>query len=146
MIPVWTERNNWVKQYIPNELSIIDWGCGNKDILRYIKPKKYLGIDILSDADIVVDFNKDIPKISERYDIGLVLGVLEYLDNPKYFLESIKNSSNKFIILVLSRNTKKQEWTNCFTSDDFENLVIPLFKSVSFERNNDYILAICSNK
>ncbi len=38
MIPVWTERNIWIKTFIDDGVSIIDWGCGNKDILRYIKP------------------------------------------------------------------------------------------------------------
>ena len=145
MIPAWTERNLWIKQYIPNSSSIIDWGCGNKDILRYITPKKYLGVDQTEFADIKANFNDQIPKIEEKFDLGLVLGVLEYLNNPKQFLTEIKPTADTFIILILSNRRKKPEWTNCFSNDDFINLTIPLWEKVSFERNGNYILAICSN-
>ena len=145
MIPAWTERNTWIKQFIPQLASIIDWGCGNKDILRYITPRKYLGIDQTEFADINADFNLGIPKINDHYEVGLVLGVLEYLDDPKEFLELIKPTADTFIILVLSNKRKKEEWTNCFSSDDFTNLILPLWEKVSFERNGNYILAICNN-
>lgn len=145
MIPVWTERNTWVKTFINDGVSIIDWGCGNKDILRYVKPLNYLGIDKDLPADIIANFNKEIPVIETKYDVGLVLGVLEYLDNPEYFLKSIKHSADTFIVLCLANRYKKEEWQNVFSAEDFNNLLIPLWKKVSFERKGNYILAICSN-
>lgn len=143
MIPIWTERNKWIKDSIPNDKSIIDWGCGNKDILRYINPPKYLGIDCISDADIIVDLNKEIPIINEKYNVGLVLGLLEYLDNPQEFLNSIKSTADIFLILILSTKKKKAEWKSNFSVESFNNLIIPTWKKVSFERNRNYILAVC---
>lgn len=141
-IPVWTERNNWVKQYIPDHSSIIDWGCGNKDILRYIKVTNYLGIDQHTQADIIADFNKSIPQIDEHFEIGLVLGVLEYLDDPKTFLESIKNTADTFVILSLP-NRKKPEWTQSFTIEEFQDLLKSIWPTTSFEKHNGYIIGIC---
>lgn len=145
MIPVWTERNVWISQYIPHLASVIDWGCGDKDTLRYICPRKYLGIDRTPESDIITDFNVSIPEIKDRFEIGLVLGVLEYLDNPNEFLESIKHTADTFIILILSNKRKKEEWKHNFTKDDFCNLLIPIWQNISFERKGNYILAICSN-
>lgn len=142
MIPVWSERNNYISQHITSQSSVIDWGCGNKDTLRYISPKKYLGIDLNSDADIIADFNIEIPIITDHYDIGLVLGVLEYLNNPEHFLKSIKPSADKFIILSLP-NRKKSEWVRSFTIEEFQNLLIPIWTNVYFEKYNGYIIGIC---
>lgn len=143
MIPVWTERNKWISLHIPENSTVIDWGCGNKDTLRYIKsPKKYLGIDRHPCADIVIDLNNNLPIINDHYDIGLVLGVLEYLDNPNDFLKNIKKTADKFIILSLP-NRKKPEWNNNFTVEQFQNLLIPIWNEVLFERHLGYIIGIC---
>lgn len=145
MIPVWSERNNWIKNFIPNNTSVVDWGCGNKDILRYISPSKYTGIDQNEFADIQADFNIEIPILFSKYDVGLVLGVLEYLQDPDYFLRSIKPTADIFIILCLSNKRKKLEWKNNFTKEDFNNLLIPIWDRVSFDRYGNYILAVCQN-
>lgn len=143
MIPPWTERNLWVKNFISENVSVVDWGCGNKDILRYINPSKYLGIDRISTADVVADFNIEIPTLFSKYDIGLVLGVLEYLNDPEYFLKSIKPSADTFIILCLSNKRKKPEWKNNFSAEEFNNLLIPNWKRVAFTKQENYILGIC---
>ena len=147
MTTPWTEINLWIKNFIPDNSSVVDWGCGNKDILRYINTNRYLGIDRNEYADIIADFNVEIPNVvfHKKYDIGLVLGVLEYVQDPEYFLRSIKYSANTFIILVLSNKRKKEEWKQNFSVEDFNNLIIPIWNTVSFDTQGNYILAICSN-
>lgn len=145
MIPEWTDRNLWIKNFIPKDSSIIDWGCGTKDILRYITSDHYLGIDILPTADIIVDLDEEIPTITKKYDVGLVLGVLEYLKNYDTFLDKIKDSAHTFIVLSLVDRKQKHNWKNSFTSDTFKILVQSKWKNVSFEINGNYILAICKH-
>lgn len=145
MPPVWTERNLWIQEFIPSDKSVIDWGCGDKDILRYISPLKYLGIDKSELADIQADFNLHIPDIEERYQIGLVLGVLEYLDNPIAFLRSIKPTADQFLILCFVNHRLKPEWTNAFTSDEVSLMLNGLWKIVKFETHKNYLLGICSD-
>ena len=145
MPPVWSERNLWIREFIPNNSSIIDWGCGDKDILRYISPSQYLGIDQNPLADIQEDFNKSIPVIDAVYDIGLILGVLEYLDNPKIFLQSVKPTAKQFLVLCFVDHRKKKEWTNAFTSNDVKILLSSLWKNVSYKSNKNYLLGICTD-
>lgn len=143
--PVWSERNLWIREFIPANNSVIDWGCGDKDILRYISPPDYLGIDKFDLADIRADFNLQIPNIEEKYDIGLVLGVLEYLDNPNSFLRSIKPTADRFLILCFVNHRLKSEWTNAFTSDEVKLMLTSLWKNVSFETYKNYLLGICTD-
>ena len=145
MPPVWSERNFWIREFIPNNSSIIDWGCGDKDILRYISPMQYIGIDQNPLADIQADFNKSIPAINEIYDIGLILGVLEYLDDPKIFLQTVKPTAKQFLILCFVDHRKKKEWTNAFTSEEIKVLLSSLWKNVSYENNKNYLLGICTD-
>jgi 2-polyprenyl-3-methyl-5-hydroxy-6-metoxy-1,4-benzoquinol methylase len=145
MIPVWTERNLWVRDFIPENSSVIDWGCGKKDILRYYTPKEYLGIDIDPNADIIADFNQEIPKISGKYDVGLALGVLEYLEDYENFLKNISDSANVFLVLFLVDRRKKEEWKNAFTSEFAEEILRKNWKNVKIERDKNYLLGICSN-
>lgn len=142
MIPSWTERNKYITKHIPESASVIDWGCGDKDTLRYIQPKKYLGIDKNVEADIIADFNISIPVIEDHYEIGLVLGVLEYLNDPKHFLETIKSTADTFIILSLP-NRKKPEWSKNFTIEEFQALLLSIWTTVSFEKQGGYIIGIC---
>lgn len=143
MIPVWTERNIWVKNFIPDNSSVIDWGCGDKDILRYISPSKYIGIDINPKADIIADFNIKVPKLFSTYDIGLVLGVLEYLNDPEYFLRSIKPTANKFLILTLP-SLIKPSWKQSFTDRQIESLLSKIWTNISTETDGQYLLNICT--
>lgn len=143
MIPAWTERNIWIKNFIPNNSSVIDWGCGDKDILRYITPSKYIGIDMNSKADIVADFNIEVPKMFSVYDVGLVLGVLEYLNDPEYFLRSIKPTANRFLILTLPSLTKPA-WKQSFTARQIESLLSTIWTDISTETDGQYLLNICT--
>ena len=145
MPPVWSERNLWIREFIPNDCSIIDWGCGDKDVLRYISPPKYLGIDQNPLADIQANFNESIPVIDKKYDTGLVLGVLEYLDDPNQFLRTIKPTADQFIILCFVNRRRKPEWTNAFTSDEVKQMLSTFWKNISYETYRNYLLAICSD-
>ena len=134
----WSQRNLFIKEYIPENSSIIDYGCGNKEILDFYRPKKYLGIDILEDADIVMDLN-DPREITEKYDVGLILGLLEYLDNPDFTLDKIKYTANKFLILTCN-SKKKKEWKKSFNKDQIEKIVKTHFKKVETFSINGYTL------
>ena len=41
----WSDRWAFVKDYIPDNVSIVDVGCGNKESWDYIKPARYRGVD-----------------------------------------------------------------------------------------------------
>lgn len=137
---VWYDRNNFVANYIPNNVSIIDFGCGNKEILDFCSPSKYLGIDICNEADLHIDLDNEFV-LDDIYDIGLVLGVLEYVKDPNFTLSNIKKYSKTVIVLTLNVK-KKPEWTRAFDNSQIENLMKTHFKKVSYFQHGNYILSI----
>ena len=74
----WSDRWVFVKNYIPDNTSIIDFGCGNKELLDYVNPTRYLGVDRLSCADLVADLDQNFV-LHDKFDLALLLGVLEYV-------------------------------------------------------------------
>jgi hypothetical protein len=140
---VWYERNFFVKDFIPNNISLIDFGCGQKEILDFVTPSEYLGIDIHEDADIQHDLNKPL-LLDKKYDLGLWLGVLEYLDDPKGSLINQVNCAQRFLILTLNVEKKTHHgWKHAFTYKSIDRLLTTIFISVEHHFYNKYTLSIC---
>jgi hypothetical protein len=136
---VWYDRNTFVANYIPDNVSIIDFGCGNKEILDFCTPTKYLGIDICDQSDLKFDLNNEL-KLDEIYDIGLALGLLEYIKDPDFTLSNIKKYVKKIIVLNLDVK-KKNEWVQTFNEDQISMLMNKHFKNVLHYRHGNYILS-----
>ena len=139
---IWSLRNMFVKDYIPDNISIVDFGCGNKEILDFCKPSEYLGIDLVDYADLKLDLN-DPFELNKQYDLGLLLGVLEYVDDPNYTLTNITKFAKKFIILSLVVK-QKHNWKRAFTEESLNQLLKSHFDNVqNFKHdNNRYIVSI----
>ena len=97
----WSDRWAFVKNYIPDNTSIIDFGCGNKESLDYVYPTRYLGVDRLSCADLVADLDQNFV-LHDKFDLALLLGVLEYVKDPEYTLNNIVGNADNFIVLCLA--------------------------------------------
>jgi hypothetical protein len=139
----WSHRDKFVVPFLQTNSSVIDYGCGHKDILNYYTPKNYIGLDLNPDADVIVDLNKYIPKYS-GYDYALVLGVLEYLDKPFEFLNLVKNTAKTFIILNFLREQKKPEWQQTFTLEQVMQEYNNIFDSVlNYKVINKYDIFLC---
>jgi hypothetical protein len=140
--PSWLDRNNFVVELLTPNSTIVDYGCGSKEFLNYYAPLEYLGIDQNPNADIVTDLESYIPD-DKKYNYGLVLGVLEYLQEPFEFIKKVKYTANCFIILAFIKTKKKTEWTNHFTEDAmFSNLQL-IFPTVEIKTHGRYRIFIC---
>lgn len=96
--PPWTKRNEKIAKelLLPNK-SVIDLGCGAKDLLRYYTPSRYLGIDGGSkEADVIIDLDTDFT-LPTGWDYVVNSGILEYLLDINVYLEKIKNLGNEYI-------------------------------------------------
>ena len=140
----WSDRWTFVKNYIPNNISIVDFGCGNREVLDYVKPLKYLGIDRSAEADVVADLNQPL-HLDDHYDLGLLLGVLEYLLDPAETLNNIRNYADSFVVVTLAAK-KKPEWQQAFTDSSIDQLLRKFFSSVEHHRHGRYILSVCKNE
>lgn len=142
--PIWAYRNKFLLKYNLENSSIIDFGCGDKSILSYIKFKDYFGLDKVPPADMIVDFNKCDFQVKKRYDVGLILGVLEYLDNPTEFLRYVKIFADSFIILILPKEIPKKEWAQSFTEKTFTDLLQNVFVNIDIISVEKYLIAKCN--
>lgn len=140
----WSDRWEFVKDYIPNNVSIVDFGCGNREVLDYVKPSKYLGIDRCDTADIVADLDQPV-ELQEQFDLGLLLGVLEYLDDPAATLNNIAGCAKSFVVVTLAVK-KKPEWRQAFDDVSIDQLLRKFFSTVEHHRHGSYILSVCNNE
>jgi len=121
--PIWAWRNKLLDQFDLASCSVVDFGCGDRSVLNYQSFREYTGLDCTATADIQIDFDIDTVALNKHYDVGLVLGVLEYLKDPAEFVRSIKPFADRFIILILSRSVPKSEWRQSFTQESFAALL-----------------------
>lgn len=136
---IWYNRNTFVADYIPANMSIVDFGCGNKEILDFCTPLRYFGIDVCEQADLCHDLNTEL-KLNETYDLGLALGLLEYVKDPDFTLSNIKKHVRKIIVLTLDVK-KKNEWLQTFNQDQISSLMNRHFKNILHYRHGNYILS-----
>ena len=120
----------------PND-SVLDLGCGKMWLKEYLKETNmYFPSDYIkrSNECEVVDFNKrQFPKIS--VNVVFASGVLEYVDNPQWFVNEINKCSFRCIISYCStnyfpdiNNRKSLKWVNNFSEVD----LIELFTKYNF--------------
>lgn len=138
----WSDRWAFVKDYIPDNVSIVDFGCGNKESLDYIKPARYLGVDQLPNADLVADLNEPFV-LDDKFDVALLLGVLEYVNDPTYTLNNIVRYADHFVVLSLTAKKAKPEWQRAFTEQSINDLLCKYFTSVTHHWHGRYILSVC---
>jgi hypothetical protein len=137
----WSSRWSFVKDYIPNDTSVVDFGCGNREALDYIDPTDYLGVDICPEADLVVDLNQPL-QLNKKFDTALLLGVLEYLDDPEFTLNNIVGAADYFVVLSLPVK-QKPEWQRAFTDASINELLCKFFPIVEHHKHGRYILSVC---
>ena len=140
----WSDRWAFVKDYIPNNVSIVDFGCGNREVLDYVTPSRYLGVDRVDTADIVADLDQPL-QIDDTFDLGLLLGVLEYLEDPERTLNNVVSYASEFVIVTLVAK-KKPEWRQAFNDNSIDQLLRKFFRTVEHHRHGRYILSVCKNE
>jgi hypothetical protein len=140
----WSDRFLFLEKHIPTNVSIVDFGCGNKQILDYCSPSEYLGIDLVDEADLKLDLNSNF-ELDKNFELGLILGLLEHVDNPEFTLKNCIRYSDKFLILTSSAKMKK-EWKNSFNKDSITSLLEKYFNNVQCHVYPRYVLTIAEGK
>ena len=93
--PHWEYRNYVISSMMDTNRSVIDMGCGSKNLLKYYNPSKYLGIDGIPYADVVVDLNSNFD-LPGNWDYVVNSGILEFVERPDLYLEKIKKLGNQY--------------------------------------------------
>lgn len=141
MINPWSDRWQWVKTYIPNNISIVDFGCGNREVLEHIQPSQYLGIDLVSTADVMADIDTPL-QFDQRFDLALLLGVLEYVYDPDEVMRNVVKAADKCLVLTLDSKIKPQ-WQRTYNQQSVLDLLQRFFGRVDQHRHGRYIVSQC---
>jgi len=111
------ERFRKVLRHIDAGASVLDIGCGQGDILNFIDPEKYLGVDV---CQPMLDYarikfpkaqflNADIMEmpVGNHYDVAIAVGTFSQMleDNYTYLVQAIKSMflhSDRLIFTITS--------------------------------------------
>jgi len=148
----WRKRNlDIVNLITPFTGTVLDLGCGDKDILNFFTIDKnilvtdYIGLDRVDKADIVTDLDNEVVNLEKTYDIGLAIGVLEYLQDPFKTLKSYKPYAKRWIILThFSRvdKTPKSFWNQRFFQEDITKFQ-ETYKKVELKNFKTHLIWDC---
>ena len=116
---------------------MLDLGCGAKDLLKYITPKKYVGIDYYTNeyADIKIDFNSDFELPDSAWDYIVCSGLVEYLSDLDHFFSCISFKAKKVIVTFWTGAKAGIDNPNCVeTLDEFDRLFQKYFKVIKVDK------------
>jgi hypothetical protein len=129
----WPKRMQVVGSFVnrcagSEPVRVIDLGCGHQGIRRYLPNGSiYIPVDQhkRSEDTLVVDLNKTFP--DGEYDISLLIGILEYLDQPLISLSAAMKQS-RFVIFSYNGFTNEinrieNGWKNNIPFDAFYALI-----------------------
>lgn len=89
----WDERTRLLADWASAYVSIIEFGCGRGTLSKLLPAaSRYVGSDIV-DRDgqtLVWDLNDGAPPLSERFDLVIFSGVLEYVLDPSLLISGLK--------------------------------------------------------
>lgn len=93
--PHWQYRNKIIAEMMRPNSSVLDLGCGAKNLLKFYNPSKYLGVDGVETADLILDLNSDF-YLPGGWDYAVNSGILEFVLRPDQYLKKIKGLSEEY--------------------------------------------------
>lgn len=95
---VWSNRNSEIASLLKDSKTVLDLGCGYKNLLEHYTPSKYLGVDWFDYADITLNLNEDFHlQIPNGWDYVISSGVMEYLDSIDDYLKKVNGLGETYI-------------------------------------------------
>ena len=158
----WSNRTRLAVELIENKWSVIEFGAGNGIMGNFLGAKsKYLPTDLIKRKDEFEIVNLDFPlNLNRVFDVGVSLGVLEYVSNVHFSLEELSRSVPNFITTYCCAKyrfarfkvlRKYIGWENHLTRAEFEKILdeagfIISYKEIIEERffYNQYIYKLKS--
>lgn len=143
--PSWTSRNKLISSLIPANQSVLDLGCGAKDLLNYYTPTKYLGVDCVDTADIKCDLDKELD-LPTGWDYVVNSGILEYLDDIPSYLKKVSKFGSTYIFTWHPTKAKWSPNKPAITHDEFKELVSTMYNIIETTTWTKQIIVKCVPK
>lgn len=127
--PSWYGRNILLKDFIPENVSVLDIGSGNQSLKHLLPPScSYHAVDCVEgDGVVVIDFNAvDTTNIRlpRTYDIAVCSGVMEYIHDTHNFFNFVFNHASNVIFtyvpaeLRTDRDNTSNGWVDGLSTDE----------------------------
>jgi asparagine synthase (glutamine-hydrolysing) len=130
--PYWEERTQRMAEYIRPNQSVVDIGCGEMKLRKYLPANcYYVGLDFQKrdEETVVCNFNNEpLPKIVSN--VYFISGALEYAYDPEDLIKQISRSTNDTIIFSyclledFPQNIRDGlNWVNSLTEEDIHRIL-----------------------
>ena len=120
--PSWTVRNQLIAAMIQPNQSVLDMGCGAKDLLNYYTPTRYLGVDGVATADVVMDLDGELA-LPAGWDYVINSGILEYLSDMPAYIEKVAALGRTFIFTWHPTKAKWSPDKMVLSHEEFKQLL-----------------------
>jgi len=135
----WRPRSMRAAHFVPQGATLLDIGCGKMMIENHLPEAcRYIPVDIVArdERTLVCDLNKqEYPPLNGVTHIS-ILGVLEYLNDPKAFWDWLSQSHARIILSYVTfvpafpaHRRRTMGWINDFTHDE----IIALAQKAGFQ-------------
>ena len=134
----WQAIHTDVADYVPDGSSILDLGCGDKEILNTITCDDYHGVDLNSAADEIHDLDGSLLTWDRTWDVGLCIETLPFINDPARMLNHYKQFATNWVISLrpiiednLAFRTSKVNFKHGWTRDQLIVFLNEIFTSVT---------------
>lgn len=108
-------------KYIDKQFNILDFGCGNGELLELIRCKYKIGIEINKFSQKKIKkkkilFTSELKNVNKRikFDTIFALSVIDHLQDPVYYIKKLvgKLKNNGQLIIIIRHDNKNQNQSN----------------------------------
>lgn len=134
----WDKRNQRIGNLLEDNKTVLDLGCGYKNLLKHYTPSKYLGVDWFDYADIKLDLNQDFDsQIPKGWDYVVSSGVMEYLDSIDDYLKKVNGLGETYIFTWWTKS-------NRYSYDEVKDYIKKYYKIIS-ENDSVQRIYVCKS-
>lgn len=132
--PAWGERAKLAASLVPSAVSVLEIGVGTGVFRDLVKERTtYVGADLqpLESSTVAVDLDHD-PLPKGQFDYAVLLGVLEYLNQPEVAAKKVCAAAMNVIIsycctrtqpsLEILESRARRGWVNAFSATGIERM------------------------
>lgn len=115
--------------------TLADIGCGDQKLRRALDEAgllvHYSGFDLLPQGPDVTALDIEAERLPQAFDIGVLLGVLEYCGDPKAVLDRLRGWLGALVVshaasdlsILNDRRKKRLMWKSQLTTGEFEEIL-----------------------